>query len=162
MTGPARPSTPGVKVPPPLLFLSGLGLAWLLESYVSRIRLAGEGATPRALEGVGLALVIAGLSLVMWGMITFARARTAIIPMFPASTIVDKGPYRFTRNPMYTGMATAYIGGAFLLNSVWALLLLPFVMLAIFHLVIRREERYLMSAFPEEYGSYCQRVRRWL
>jgi protein-S-isoprenylcysteine O-methyltransferase Ste14 len=49
-----------------------------------------------------------------------------------------------------------------MMNSAWALALLPFVMYALYHLVIKREERYLMSAFPTEYSDYTKRVRRWL
>jgi protein-S-isoprenylcysteine O-methyltransferase Ste14 len=63
---------------------------------------------------------------------------------------------------MYTGMATAYLGGAFIMNSAWALALLPFVMLALYGLVIKREERYLTAAFPAEYAEYMKRVRRWI
>jgi protein-S-isoprenylcysteine O-methyltransferase Ste14 len=161
MSNGASPSSPGVKFPPPFLFLLGLGLAWLLESRVKRVRLAGGIATAHALEILGVAMLAAGLVLMLWGLLTFARVRTGIIPHRPATQIVQHGPYRFTRNPMYTGMATAYLGGTFIMNSAWALALLPFVMFALYHLVIKREEYYLFSAFPAEYGEYTKRVRRW-
>lgn len=154
-------SNPGVMFPPPFLYLLGLGVAWVLDTRVARIRLVGSSVA-HTVAVAGSALVIAGLALIFWGMYTFARVRTGIIPMRPATRIVDHGPYRFSRNPMYSGMATAYIGGALIMNSGWALLMLPLVMLAIYRLVIRREERYLTSAFPAEYGDYCRRVRRWL
>ena len=156
-----RMSNPGVKIPPPFVFLLGLGVAWLLEDRVAPIRLVGGSASSRSIELIGTALVIGGLLFVFWGMYTFARARTGIIPIRPATQIVDHGPYRFSRNPMYSGMATAYLGGALIMNSGWALLMLPIVMIAIYFLVIKREERYLLSAFPTEYGDYCNRVRRW-
>jgi protein-S-isoprenylcysteine O-methyltransferase Ste14 len=63
---------------------------------------------------------------------------------------------------MYTGMSIAYLGGALILNSGWVIALLPLVMIAIYNLVIKREERYLSSAFPAEYGEYRRKVRRWL
>ena len=153
---------PGVKFPPPFLFLVGLGLAWLLETRVMRIRLIGGTAPTGALELAGVGLLVAGLLLILWGLYTFARVHTGIIPMRAATQIVEHGPYRFSRNPMYTGMATAYLGGALIMNSGWALIMLPFVMLALYNLVIRKEERYLSSAFPDEYASYRSRVRRWL
>lgn len=156
------PSNPGVRFPPPFLFLLGLGLAWLLERRVVRIRLFGGAASQAALENVGVALLVAGVLLILWGMVTFARSRTAILPMRSASLIVTHGPYRFTRNPMYTGMALAYVGGAMVINSGWALLILPLVLFALYRLVISREERYLSSAFPDEYESYRRNVRRWL
>ena len=153
---------PGVKFPPPFLFLLGLGLAWLLETRLIRIRLAGGTMSPRAFEIAGVALLLAGLVMMLWGLYTFARVRTGIIPHRPATKIVDHGPYRFSRNPMYAGMSTAYFGGALMMNSGWALILLPVVMLALYSFVIRKEERYLSSAFPEDYARYRARVRRWL
>ena len=162
MTDEPRPPHPGVKFPPPFLFLLGLGLAWLLETRVARIHLIGGTASPRLLEQAGLAILIAGLVLILWGLYVFARVRTGIIPMKPATRIVEHGPYRFSRNPMYAGMATAYFGGALMINSGWAFIMLPIVMAALYQLVIKREERYLSSAFPQEYDDYRRRVRRWL
>jgi protein-S-isoprenylcysteine O-methyltransferase Ste14 len=63
---------------------------------------------------------------------------------------------------MYVGLALLYVGLALLLNIVWPLAFLPLVLLIIDAAVIRREERYLIAAFGEEYRSYCSRVRRWL
>lgn len=153
------PTNPGVRFPPPLLFVAGLVVAWALDRYVVAIPLPrGADALRTVLGG---ALVTAGVALAAWGGLTFQRARTAIIPHKSASTIVTHGPYRYTRNPMYTGMTTAYLGGAALLNSGWALVALPFVLLALVRMVIHREERYLSSAFGAEYARYCARVRRW-
>jgi protein-S-isoprenylcysteine O-methyltransferase Ste14 len=153
---------PGVRFPPPFLYLLGLGIAWLLETRVARIRLVGGTASTAPLETAGLAIMLAGFVLMLWGLLTFARVRTGILPIRSATQVVTHGPYRFSRNPMYTGMALAYLGGALSVNSGWSLLLLPFVMLGIYQLVIKREERYLSSAFPAEYGDYKKKVRRWL
>jgi protein-S-isoprenylcysteine O-methyltransferase Ste14 len=153
---------PGVRFPPPFLYLLGLGIAWLLETRVARIRLVGGTASAAPLETAGLAIMLAGFVLMLWGLLTFARVRTGILPIRSATQVVTHGPYRFSRNPMYTGMALAYLGGALSVNSGWSLLLLPFVMLGIYQLVIKREERYLSSAFPAEYGDYKKKVRRWL
>jgi protein-S-isoprenylcysteine O-methyltransferase Ste14 len=162
MTDQSKPQNPGVRFPPPFLYLLGLGAAWILETRVSRIRLVGGSAPTAPLETAGVAIMLAGFVLMFWGLLTFARVRTGIIPMRPATRIVSHGPYRFSRNPMYAGMALAYLGGALLMNSGWSLILLPLVMLGIYQLVIKREERYLNSAFPVEYGEYRKRVRRWL
>jgi protein-S-isoprenylcysteine O-methyltransferase Ste14 len=153
---------PGVRFPPPFLYLLGLGIAWLLETRVARIRLVGGTASTAPLETAGLAIMLAGFVLMQWGLLTFSRVRTGILPIRSATQVVTHGHYRFSRNPMYTGMALAYLGGALSVNSGWSLLLLPFVMLGIYQLVIKREERYLSSAFPAEYGDYKKKVRRWL
>jgi protein-S-isoprenylcysteine O-methyltransferase Ste14 len=162
MSAESRPRSPGVFFPPPFLYLLGLGIAWALETKVSRIRLVGGSASTAPLETAGVAIMLAGFVLMFWGLLTFARVRTGIIPMRPATQIVTHGPYSFSRNPMYTGMALAYLGGSLMMNSGWALIIFPLVILGIYHLVIKREERYLDSAFPAEYGNYKKSVRRWL
>ena len=158
----SAPANAGVNFPPPFIYVLGLILAWLLETRVRRFHLIGDGAAPEWLQLLGLIVVAFGLGLVMWGMFTFTTAGTAIIPNKPATNIVEKGPYRHTRNPMYVGLASAYTGGALITNSVWAMLILPLVLYAVYHNVIQREEAYLGSAFPVEYEAYKKRVRRWL
>ncbi len=63
---------------------------------------------------------------------------------------------------MYVGVTTLYVGLAFLFDLTWPILILPLVLVSLFHLVIRREERYLSDAFGDAYAAYCHRVRRWL
>ncbi len=157
-----KPANPGVKFPPPFLFVGGLGIAWLLETRVARFRFVGGDASTNALETAGGILMGSGVVLILWGMLTFVRARTAILPMRPASRIVDTGPYRLTRNPMYTGMSLAYLGAMLLLNWGWALVLFPVVLILLYRFVISREEAYLTSEFGEEYLAYCRKVRRWI
>jgi protein-S-isoprenylcysteine O-methyltransferase Ste14 len=80
----------------------------------------------------------------------------------PTTTIVDTGPYRFTRNPIYLGMVLGLIGLAIALNSLWLLLtLVPFAVV-IRYGVIAREEAYLERKFGDVYRRYRARVRRWL
>ena len=153
---------PGVKFPPPFIYLLGFIIAWMLETRVIRIRLVGGDASTQSLRIAGLILAGVGLLLVFWGLITFARVRTGILPMKPATQIVDHGPYSITRNPMYTGLAITFLSAALFLNYGWMVLMLPVVMIAIYNFVIKREERYLTAAFPEEYGRYRRKVRRWL
>jgi protein-S-isoprenylcysteine O-methyltransferase Ste14 len=159
MTERAPLDSPGVRFPPPLLFIAGLALAWLLERGIRPLPFVADAsrlATPGAL------IVAIGAGLVAWGMVTFRAARTAIVPMHAASRLVDHGPYRFTRNPMYSGLTLAYLGIAVMMNSAWPLLVLPIVLALLVRLVIRREETYLQDAFGQEYSAYRDRVRRWL
>jgi len=113
-------------------------------------------------RAIGYALVLAGLAIAAWGIITFKRAHTAIIPHNPASALVETGPYRFIRNPMYTGMTVQYVGGTLILDTGWALILLPIVLRLLFHFVVKREERYLSAEFGSTYDEYRGRVKRWI
>ena len=158
----ARPplSSPGVHFPPPFLFFGGVLLGWFLDRYWRPLPLSsGVGA---AVGRIGVFALVVGVGLAVWGMLTFRRARTAIVPNQSASQLVTSGPYRFTRNPMYVGLTIAYVGVAAMLNSAWLLILLPVVLIVLIKLVITREELYLIDAFGEHYTAYRARVRRWL
>jgi protein-S-isoprenylcysteine O-methyltransferase Ste14 len=147
-------------VPPPLIFVAAFGLAWWLDGRMTfEIDGAGAGLFQTAL---GVAAIAGGLGLAYWGIVTFARAHTPILPVRPARLLVLTGPYRFTRNPMYLGLTTAYFGVALVLNMAWALVLLPVAMSLLTLLVIEREERHLVSSFGADYERYRQRVRRWI
>jgi protein-S-isoprenylcysteine O-methyltransferase Ste14 len=155
-----HPRGPDVRFPPPFLFAAGFLVAWLLHRRVPfEIAGAGGGLVQGALGAVGFGL---GLALMCAGFWTFMQNRTPVIPHRPARLLVRRGPYRFTRNPMYLGLTFAYVGLALLINWAWPLVLLPLVLIALTTFVIAREERYLRSAFGTDYDAYCQQVRRWL
>ena len=153
---------PGVRFPPAFLYVGALAIAWLLEFRVRRFRFVGVNESTAAIETAGIFLVVIGVALGLWGMLTFARARTAILPIKAASRLVETGPYRISRNPMYTGMSIAYLGLMLRLNWGWALVLFPVVIVLLHRFVISKEERYLLAEFGEEYAAYCRRVRRWI
>ena len=118
-------------------------------------------AIPLALEGVSAIAI--GIAIGLASVYGFQKANTTILPAGrPTTAIVQWGPYRFTRNPMYLAMACAYLGLSLLLNNLWALVLLPVIVAVVDFGVIRREERYLAAKFSDPYREYCARVRRWL
>ncbi len=156
----SAPAHPGVRFPPPLLFVFGLGAGWVLHRIYPLPLL---GSSTRALEVVvGWSSMLFAALLMAWAIVSFRRAHTAIIPNQPATMLVLGGPYRFTRNPMYLGLVVLYLGVSLLINSIWTLLLLPLVLFILYTAVIRREERYLAAAFGSAYQDYQTRVRRWL
>jgi len=155
-----RSRGPGVRVPPPFVFVAGWVAAWLLNRRLS-LEIDGDGPSlPQQI--VGLVLLVAGLALLVWALLTFSRARTAVVPVRPARVLVSHGPHRFSRNPMYLGLSAAYVGLAALLNQAWPILFLPGVLIVLLLGVIQREERHLQDSFPDEYAEYRRRVRRWL
>jgi protein-S-isoprenylcysteine O-methyltransferase Ste14 len=150
----------GVRVPPPLVYAAGFGLGLGLH------RLAPGDDLPASLRTVGLGLGVAGvaaaLALCASALATFRRAGTSPVPVRPAMALVEAGPYRFTRNPMYLGLGVGYLGLALILDRAWTLLLLPAVLGVIRYHVIAREERYLESRFGPAYDAYRRRIPRWL
>jgi len=149
--------TAGVVAPPPLIFLAGLIVGFALEALLPGVDL------PALIEwGLGGLLVVAGLGLLLIFNASFSRRGTPVEPWKPTTAIVTTGPYRFTRNPAYVGMALTYVGIAVLSSAVWVLLPLPVVLAVIDRGVIAREERYLQRRFGEEYLAYKRTVRRWI
>ena len=151
---------PGVRFPPPLLFVVALGLGVACHKWFP-LSLAPPRLRPVGVLG-GWSLVAIWVVFMGWAMLTFVRQRTSIVPSRPANALVTWGPYRLSRNPMYVALSVGYVGASMLVNALWPVLFLPAVWALLYLLVIRREERYLAAAFGDEYESYRARVRRWL
>ena len=90
------------------------------------------------------------------------RAGSNVPTNMPTTSIVDTGPYRFTRNPIYLGMMLGLVGLAIAFDSLWLLVMLVPFFLVIRYGVVAREEAYLERKFGEIYRRYRARVRRWL
>jgi protein-S-isoprenylcysteine O-methyltransferase Ste14 len=153
----------GVNFPPPFYFVLGFLAGWLLHRVVPLFAADANGAGGMArMPAAGWILIVAGFVLGGWAQITFRRHHTTLIPNRPATAMVTDGPYAFTRNPMYVSLTLIYLGLALLTGMLWPIILLPVVLILLTVLVIRREERYLDSAFGEEYAEFRMRVRRWV
>ena len=150
--------TANVLVRPPiawgLTILAGFVLDWIeplpfMPSEASAIWL-------------GAIVFFSALALAFWAVATMTGAGSNVPTSRPTTVIVESGPYRFSRNPIYLGMVLALIGMAITFDTFWLLLtLVPFA-LVIRYGVVAREEAYLERKFGDVYRSYCSRVRRWL
>jgi protein-S-isoprenylcysteine O-methyltransferase Ste14 len=160
-TGPAMADTAdtaNVIVRPPIAWalavLAGLVLNWFMPlAFLPAAVSAGW---------LGAIVFVLALALVAWAISTMMRAGSNVPTNLPATTIVDAGPYRFTRNPIYLGMVLGLIGLAIAFNSLWLLMTLALFALVIRYGVITREEAYLERKFGDVYRRYRARVRRWL
>ncbi len=150
-----------VRFPPPLIPLCtillgiGLGRLWPLHPGLDL------PAPVRHWIG-GLLVAGAVLGLGLWPVVLFRRSGQSEIPWTPTPSIVERGPYRFTRNPMYLHMVLVCIGVAVILGNVWIILLTPLCAWALQRFAIRPEEAYLEGKFGAGYLAYKRRVRRWL
>ena len=111
---------------------------------------------------VGGAVFVAALALAVWAITTMTRAGSNVPTNRPTTTIVDAGPYGFTRNPIYVGMMVGLVGLAIAFDSLWVLVMLAPFWLVIRYGIVAREEDYLGRKFGDAYWGYCARVRRWL
>ena len=148
---------PGIRLPPPLIYLVPLAAGLVLDR---RLHLP---FLPRGVaRGLGWSLLGGGVTLNAWFLKTIRKADVPIRTDKPVPRLTTEGPFRYSRNPSYLALALIYAGIASLRNSLWAMLLLPPVIMVMQREVIGREERYLERAFGEEYLAYKAQVRRWV
>ena len=83
-------------------------------------------------------------------------------PGVATKTLVVTGPFKRTRNPIYSGFLFIAAGLAIALNAMAMLIAVFFGVAALTALVIRREEAYLEGEFGEIYTKYANRTGRWL
>lgn len=152
--------TSGVRFPPPLIsaiaLAIGLTLHWVRPASI----VSEEGLTGLRLLG-GL-LIVLGIGLWQSAVRVFRSVGTNVSYREPTTALVEKGPYRFTRNPMVIALAATQAGIALVVNGWWPLLTLVPALLITRYAVITHEERYLETKFGDAYHRYTERVRRWL
>jgi len=150
--------TAQVIIRPPLAWglavIAGLALNWLVPlPFLPTDLPAGW---------LGAMVFVLALGLFAWAIVTITRAGSNVPTNLPTAIIVDNGPYRFTRNPIYLAMFLGLIGLAIAFDNIWLLMtLVPFA-LVIRHGVVAHEEVYLERKFGDVYRGYRSRVRRWL
>jgi protein-S-isoprenylcysteine O-methyltransferase Ste14 len=127
------------------------------------VLLAGPGAAPHPLaRAAGWLLISLGAALYLWCAAGFVAGQGTPAPIDAPRTLVVRGPYRYTRNPMYVAVLTAVLGQALLHRSTSVLLYAGLLWVA-FELFVRGyEEPHLASRFGATYDDYRARVPRWL
>lgn len=149
-----------VRIPPPAVFLAALLIGLALG------RIAGAPRVPVLSPDLQNLLawlaIVAGGAVLLSAVGLFRKAGTDPKPWKPASALVTEGVYRWSRNPMYLGMALLHAGVALVFDSLVALLLLVPVLFFIQREVIAREEAYMEARFGERYRSYKASARRWI
>ncbi len=97
-----------------------------------------------------------------WTLTVMAANRTAVLPGGATRVVLDRGPFRISRNPLYVGLVVLDVALALLWPSAWALIAVPVGISLLFWGAVAPEERYLSTKFGADYDDYRRRVRRWL
>jgi protein-S-isoprenylcysteine O-methyltransferase Ste14 len=151
---------PNLMVFPPLLLLATIVLAAVLQWSWP---LGGLGSLDQRWRiPVGAALVLLGVVPTALGARTLVRRGTNVNPLRPALALATDGIFRWTRNPMYVGGGPLMLGPAIAFSIDWLLLLMIPSGLLLHFGIVRREERYLIGKFGDEYRRYCAAVPRYL
>jgi len=148
---------PGVIAFPPLIWLVNAVISVLVHLFL-RLPIMKYSFCLVC----GIVLIILAPTLALSALRTMKAAGTNVQPSEPTLTIVRRGPFRFTRNPMYLALCLVQIALGFFLND-WITLLFVVPLALISHYgVVLREERYLTAKFGEPYLQYKRGVRRWI
>jgi protein-S-isoprenylcysteine O-methyltransferase Ste14 len=148
-----------VRFPPPFVYLIAVAVGVFLQWLVHPIPFG----LPTALRiGVAAVAAILGVTLIASAFGLFRGIGQDPAPWTTTPEVVTTGIYRFTRNPMYIGMALIQLGIGVGLANGWIVILIPVVLAIIYTIAIRHEEAYLERKFGEGYLVYKRSVRRWL
>jgi len=148
-----------LKIPPvPLALICGL-MIWALATFVGTHSM---GIEIRRAAAALLLIVAAAIDLT--ALITFYRAKTTVDPRYPQkiSKMVTSGIYRFSRNPMYLGLAIMLAALSLWLGARFGLFVVIAFILYMNRFQIEPEEQALEQQFEEMYLKYKASVRRWI
>ena len=148
-----------VWLAPPLVYVATVAAGLLLQRFVYPLELALARDTR---IGIAMLVGVAGLLLVSSALRAFRRTGQDVKPWKTTPEFIGTGVYRWSRNPMYSGLALAQVGLAFVLANGWILAFVPVVLAVIHMTAIRHEEAYLEEKFGDSYRAYKSSVRRWL
>ena len=107
----------------------------------------------------GALLCMAGLAVALWARVILGRNWSGVVTLKEGHELVEHGPYRFVRHPIYTGILTMFFATALVQGHVagFAGVLLMF---ASFWIKLGREEKLMLQQFPERYAAYQHRAKR--
>ena len=145
------------KILPPTGLLIAILLALGLHFVVPTALIV-----PGAWRLLGILPVILGVVISYAAEKQFHQAGTTVQPFKESSQLVTQGLYRFSRNPMYLGMALVLLGVALLLCSLISFLVVIIFAGWIHFQFIRYEEQMLAPQFGQDWLEYKESVRRWI
>ena len=144
---------------------------WIAMAMLALVLLPTRRATGQMniiLWSVSLAIVViadvatvVGLAIAIWSRVALGVYWSGNVVVKEAHVIIDHGPYRFVRHPIYSGVLLMLLGTALVSGRLVGLLLFV-VAFACLIVKARLEERLLSEHFPVEYASYKARVKRTL
>jgi protein-S-isoprenylcysteine O-methyltransferase Ste14 len=114
-------------------------------------------STPRS-EWLGAAVVLIGLAITLWARLALGRNWSGAVTLKQDHELIESGPYRFVRHPIYTGVLLMALGTAVLTARVSSFVFCALLLIGLWF-KLRAEEQLMTEHFPEAYPRYRQRVR---
>ena len=154
-----KADSPGINIPPPLIY----AVIFLAAVFIQKkISIDDHVFKNRIIPIIGILFILIAIYYSVRSMNQFIQTKNTIIPNKPAESLQTTGIYHSTRNPMYLSLMMIYLGLSCLIGNWWNIILLPLLFLIIQEYIIKKEEKYLVRRFGQEYIDYSHRVRRWI
>lgn len=157
-----------LKIPPPVVFGICAVLVFAIDRLAPPAMHVSSGFWFEAQQGtwnwaLRSSLVAVAAALVIWAIANFKRANTTTDPGDPAraTSLVESGPFRWLRNPMYFALTLLLIALSLKSTSPLAWLAWPLLPLYLTRFQILPEERLLGERFGPAYRDYTHRTGRW-
>ncbi|MGH9417060.1 MAG: methyltransferase family protein [Terriglobales bacterium] len=115
-------------------------------------------ASTTRLDAASVAIAMVGLAVAVWARWTIGANWSSAVSLKEDHELVRHGPYRFVRNPIYTGMLLMLLGTALFVDQ-WRALLAMVLATAALWVKLKREERFMARQFPEAYPAYRAKVK---
>ena len=148
-----------------LTFLFGLlffsAVISIIFLAIASDRLLNLNAWPPSLVNLvlSLPLLAAGIWLWLWSVLTFLKSRGTPVPLSPPPTLVDTGPYAYSRNPMLSGVFLMLFGIGFLFQLLSLVIIFtPLFMVIAFIEFKMIEEPELEKRIGASYAEYRKKV----
>ncbi len=146
-------------VPPPIQAIAALLLIWGASRVFPEwnLEFGGQLLLAGLLAGCGVVIDVVAVR-------AFRQKATTVNPLKPESStaLVESGPFRYSRNPMYLGMLLILLGFAVWRGNPLGLVAIILFVLSITVTQILPEERAMRELFGSDYERYCATVRRWI
>lgn len=150
---------PGVYIPPPLFYILIFVTAVILQQIIP---IPDKIFQLWTIKVAGIFFLFAALFFLYRSLRQFFQSKNTVILIKPAKALETSGIYRISRNPMYVGLTFVYLGITCLIGNWWNIILFPLLFVIVQEYVIKREEKYLVLEFGQQYEKYRRNVRRWL
>jgi len=108
---------------------------------------------------IGAFLCVSGLVFAIWARVILGRNWSGVITLKEGHELIERGPYRIVRHPIYTGILAMFAGTAIAIGYFGGFLGLLLVFVS-FWLKLKREEDLMLKHFPDKYAAYQRRVKR--
>lgn len=108
---------------------------------------------------IGAVLCGCGLALAIWARLILGRNWSGVVTLKEGHEMIQRGPYRFVRHPIYTGLQSMFLGTATAFGHLAAFIGVALVFVS-FWIKLNQEERLMLKQFPNDYPDYQRRVKR--